>query len=105
MLDRFLIFIGGIYLSAISFLKNISFKSENRKKESEDEKILSIFSKLDIEKNRKTTVKSDGRMDKLRDRLIPIMIRKSTITTVVLIFILLIDAVSVSNIPSVNSTS
>ena len=90
MLDRFFIFIGGIYLSAISFLKNISFKSENRKKESEDEKILSIFSKLDIEKNRKTTVKSDGRMDKLRDRLIPIMIRKSTITTVVLIFILLI---------------
>ena len=78
--------IGGIALSAISFFKNIPLKRENSKKEPNDERILSIFSKLDIEKNK--TIKTEDRFDKMREYLIPIMVKKSSITAIVLLFIL-----------------
>ncbi len=90
MLDRFFILIGTIVLSTVSSLKNISFRSETETKDSDDEKISSIFSKLDFEKNKKTSSKSDDRIDKLREILIPAMIKKSTVTTVILIFVLLL---------------
>ena len=90
MLDRFFILIGAIALSTVSSLKNIHFRSENETNDSNDERISSIFSKLDFEKNKKTSSKSDDRIEKLRETLIPAMIKKSTVTTVILIFILLL---------------
>ena len=90
MLDRFFILIGAIALSTASSLKNISFRSETKTNDSNDERISSIFSKLDFEKNKKTSSKSDDRIEKLRETLIPAMIKKSTVTTVILIFILLL---------------
>lgn len=90
MLDRFFILVGAIVLSTVSSLKNISFRSENETKDNKDERVSSIFSKLDFEKNKKTSPKSDDRIDKLREMLIPVMIKKSTVTTVILLFILLL---------------
>ena len=66
MLDRFFILVGTIALSTVTSLKSISFRSENETNDSGDEKVLSIFSKLDLDKN------------------------KSTVTTVILLFILLL---------------
>lgn len=80
--------VGGAALSAISFFKNISLESLTRKDESDDEKILSIFSKLDFNKNKKTPAQEMDRIDEIRERLIPIMIKRSTITTIILLFIL-----------------
>lgn len=87
MIDKIFILVGGIALSTISFLKNISLKSENKKED--DEKVLSVFSGLDFEKNKKTALKSDDKIDEIRDYLIPTMVKKSTITTIILLFILL----------------
>ena len=77
--------IGEIALSAVSFIKNINFKGEK----SEGEKIFSIFSKLNLEKNRPSSVKNDDRIDEIREYLLPIMIKKSSIATIFLLFILL----------------
>ena len=82
--------VGAIVLSTVSSLKNISFRSENETKDNKDERVSSIFSRLDFEKNKKTSSKSDDRIDKLREMLIPVMIKKSTVTTVILLFILLL---------------
>ena len=90
MIDRFFILVGTIALSTVTSLKSISFRSENETNDSGDEKVLSIFSKLDLDKNNKTSPKSDDRIGKLREMLIPVMIKKSTVTTVILLFILLL---------------
>lgn len=74
-------------LSAISFFNNISLESMTAKKESNNDKVLSIFSKLDFEK--KTPKHEKDRIDDIRERLIPVMVKKSTVTTVILLFILL----------------
>lgn len=58
------------------------------KKESNNQKILSIFSKLDFEKNKKTPAHEKDRIDEVRERMIPIMVKKSTVTTIILLFIL-----------------
>lgn len=76
-------------LSVISFFKNISLNNINTKKERNDEKILSIFSKLDFEKSKISSSKDKDKIDEIRERLIPIIFKKSSITTIALIFILL----------------
>lgn len=75
-------------MSAISSLKNFSLKDMSAKKQSNNEKVMSIFSKLDFENN-KTLAKDKDKIDDIREYLIPIMIKKSTITTISLLFILL----------------
>lgn len=81
--------IGGIALAAVSFFKNFSMKGILPKKESDNEKILSIFSRLDFEKTKKTSKYENDRIDEIRQRLIPVMVKRSTATTVILLFILL----------------
>lgn len=76
-------------MSIISFFRNVSFKDMNKKKENPQEKILPIFSKLDFD-NGKKTAKKGTRLDEIRDRLLGKMIRKSTITTFILLFVLLL---------------
>ena len=51
ILNKFFIIMGGIVLAAISSMKNISFKNINTR-ESTNEKVDSIFSKLNFEKNK-----------------------------------------------------
>lgn len=89
MLDNFFILIGGIAVDMISFIRNISFERKTTK-DSNDKKVLSIFSRLDFEKNKKTTLKSEDEIEKIRERLIPYMIKKSSITSIILLFILLL---------------
>lgn len=79
--------IGGIALSAISFFKNFSFKSITVKTETNNDKISSIFSKLDSQK--KMPPNEKDKISEIREYLIPIIIKKSTITTILLLFILL----------------
>ncbi len=82
--------IGGIVLSAVSSLKNISFKEKNTT-ESANEKVNSIFSKLDFEKNKKISSKEKDKIDEIREYLIPKMFKTSTIVTLILLFILLLS--------------
>lgn len=78
--------IGGIALSSISFFKNITRKDINSKKESNSQKVSSIFSRLDFEKRIPSNERD--RIDELRERLIPILIKKSTFTSILLISLL-----------------
>ena len=73
----------------ISFLRNISIRGMFEKGETNDEKILSIFSRLDFEQSRTISSKDTGKLDEIRERLMPIMIRKSTVTALILVFALL----------------
>lgn len=59
------------------------------KGETSDEKILSIFSRLNFEQSRTISSKDTGKLDEIRERLMPIMIRKSTVTALILVFALL----------------
>ena len=76
-------------LSLISFFKNFSFKEINGKKGNAEEKILPIFSKLDFD-NAKRKRKNNDKVEEIREYLIPKMIKKSSLTTLALLFILLI---------------
>ena len=81
--------IGGVVLSTVSSLKNISFKEKNTP-ESANEKVNSIFSKLDFEKNKKISSKEKDKIDEIREYLIPKMFKTSTIVTLILLFIILL---------------
>ncbi|MBQ7927264.1 MAG: type II secretion system F family protein [Methanobrevibacter sp.] len=90
MLNEFFILIGGIVLSTVSSLRNISFKDKNNN-ESSNEKVNSIFSKLDFEKNKKISSTEKDKIDEIREYLIPKMFKTSTIVTLILLFILLLS--------------
>ena len=77
-------------LSTVSSLKNISLKDKNNN-ESSNEKVNSIFSKLDFEKNKKISSKEKDKIDEIREYLIPKMFKTSTIVTIILLFILLLS--------------
>lgn len=90
MLNRFFILIGTIVLSAGSFLKNISFKDKSSKA-SDNETATSVFSRFDFEK--KPGKKKEDTLDKLREFLMPIMLKKTSIKIatamcVILLFVL-----------------
>lgn len=84
--------IGGIVLSTFSSLKNISLKDTSPSKSS-NEKVSSIFSKLDFEKNKKISSKEKDRIDEIREYLIPKMFKTSSIATLILLFILLLSII------------
>lgn len=91
MLNRFFILIGTIVLSAGSFLKNISFKDKSSKKATDNETATLVFSRLDFEK--KPGKKKEDPLDKLREFLMPIMLKKTSIKIatamcVILLFVL-----------------
>lgn len=90
MLNRFFILIGTIVLSAGSFLKNISFKDKSSKA-SDNGTATSVFSRIDFEK--KPGKKKEDTLDKLREFLMPIMLKKTSIKIatamcVILLFVL-----------------
>ncbi len=89
ILNKFFIIMGGIVLAAISSMKNISFKNINTR-ESTNEKVDSIFSKLNFEKNKTIYSKEKDKIDEIREYLLPKMVKKSTFMTWILLFILLL---------------
>lgn len=92
MLNRFFILIGDLALSGISSIRNFSFKGNDKENEEKNnEKIHNIFSKLNLEVESKTSSQDVTFLDKLREILMKLMLKKSTlILLVVLIVILLI---------------
>lgn len=91
MLDKFFILIGESALSLISFFKNISIKKREKNEEDDNEITKRIFSRLDLESEIRMPQKESGLLDKIRDRLMEYMFKKSTmILLAILIGILLI---------------
>ncbi|WP_296883674.1 type II secretion system F family protein [uncultured Methanobrevibacter sp.] len=80
MLDKFFIIIGESALSLIYSVKNFSLKHENNAdKEQNNEIIKKIFSRLNLEPENKTSQKEKNLLDKIRERLMESMFKKSTI--------------------------
>ena len=80
MLDKFFIIIGESVLSLIYSVKNFSLKHENNAdKEQNNEIIKKIFSRLNLEPENKTSQKEKNLLDKIRERLMESMFKKSTI--------------------------
>lgn len=79
--------VGGFAVSGASFFKNITKKDTNPKKDSGADEISSIFSRLDLKNG--GPCKEKDKLDEIRERLIPVMIKKSAVTTLLLIFLLL----------------
>ena len=86
--NRFFILIGGTALSVVSSLKNISLKNL-AEREPDNNKVNTIFSKLDLDKNKKLSSKDKDKIDEIRQYLLPKMFKTSHIMTLILIFILL----------------
>lgn len=92
MLNKFFILIGDLALSSISSIRNFSFKCNDKENEEKNnEKIHNIFSRLNLEAESKTSPHDVTFLDKLREILMKLMLKKSTlILLAVLIVILLI---------------
>ncbi len=80
MLDKFFIIIGESVLSLITSVKKFSLKHENKAdKEKNNEITKKIFSRLNLEPENKTSQKEKNLLDKIRERLMESMFKKSTI--------------------------
>ena len=90
ILNKFFILVGGIVLSLVSFYKNLSFKDIFKKKESENNDVIeAIFSKLDYETNPKIPKMEKDVLEDIRQRLKPVMMKKSSIKFIILLTVLL----------------
>lgn len=101
MLNRFFIIIGGLALSLISSLRNFSLKdSDKENDEKNNEKIYKIFSKLNLEVESKTSPHNMTLLDRLRERLMKSMFKKSTIMllTVLIVILLVVSPIEVAGI-------
>ena len=91
MLNKFFILVGQLALSLISSIRNISIKDINTNKEEKNrETVNSIFSRLNLESENKTSQKENGILDKIRQRLMNSMFNKSTIMLLVTLIVILI---------------
>lgn len=79
--NKFFILIGTIVISIISFFKNLSFKKEK----TDNEVVQNIFSHIDLEK--KTPQTEDDFLDRIREFLIPILLKKTSIKCIIAIII------------------
>lgn len=73
----------------ISFFKNFSLNGIFSSTKSDSEKISSIFSGLDFESEKKMPGVEKDRIDEIRELLIPVMVKKSAITALLLSFVVL----------------
>lgn len=90
ILNKFFILIGSIVLNIISFYKNLSFENIFKKREPRNSDVIeSIFSRLDFETNPKIPKKEKDILEDIRQRLKPIMFKKSSIKFIILLSILL----------------
>ena len=85
MFNNFFIFIGGIVLSLINFIRNFSFDNLKSEKANPNEINSKIFSKLDL--SSEPIKKSENKFDEIRNTLLKYMLNKSMIAIFVLILI------------------
>ena len=85
MFNNFFIFIGGIVLSLINFIRNFSFDNMKSEKANPNEINSKIFSKLDL--SSEPIKKSENKFDEIRNTLLKYMLNKSMIAIFVLILI------------------
>lgn len=91
MLNKFFILVGQLALSLISSIQNFSIKDINTNKEEKNrDTVNSIFSRLNLESENKTSQKENGILDKIRQRLMTSMFNKSTIMLLVTLIVILI---------------
>lgn len=90
ILNKFFIFIGDIVLNMVSFFENLSFEDIFKKSGSGNSDVIeSIFSQLDIETKPKIPKDDKDIIDDIQGHLKLIMLKKSSITLIILLSILL----------------
>lgn len=89
ILNKLFILIGGIALEIISFLKNLSFKDIFEKNDEKNNEIVeSIFSRIDFKANVKTSRNENDLIGEIREKLLPMMLKKSSVTFIIIISLL-----------------
>lgn len=90
ILNKLFITIGGLFLSSISFFKNISLKNIKTKNEEDTNEITSkIFSRLNLESESKIQKNDENILDKLRVILMNIIFKKQFILPIIAVTMIL----------------
>ncbi|WP_295601108.1 type II secretion system F family protein [uncultured Methanobrevibacter sp.] len=79
MFRNFFVLIGGIVLSLFDFFSNLSLDDFKFEKSDPEDLNSSIFSKLNLDIDVEPIKKKDGRLDEIRDLLLPYMLSKQFI--------------------------
>lgn len=79
MFRNFFVLIGGIVLSLFDFFRNLSLDDFKFEKSDPEDLNSSIFSKLNLDIDVEPIKKKDGRLDEIRDLLLPYMLSKQFI--------------------------
>ena len=79
MFRNFFVLIGGIALSLFDFFKNLSLDNFKFEKSDPEDLNSSIFSKLNLNIDVEPIKKKDGRLDEIRDLLLPYLLSKQFI--------------------------
>lgn len=79
MFRNFFVLIGGIVLSLFDFFRNLSLDDFKFEKSDPEDLNSSIFSKLNLDIDVEPIKKKDGRLDEIRDLLLPCMLSKQFI--------------------------
>lgn len=79
MFRNFFVLIGGIALSLFDFFRNLSLDDFKFEKSDPEDLNSSIFSKLNLDIDVEPIKKKDGRLDEIRDLLLPYMLSKQFI--------------------------
>ena len=79
MFRNFFVLIGGIVLSLFDFFRNLSLDNFKFEKSDPEDLNSSIFSKLNLDIDVEPIKKKDGRLDEIRDLLLPYMLSKQFI--------------------------
>lgn len=79
MFRNFFVLLGGIALSLFDFFRNLSLDDFKFEKSDPEDLNSSIFSKLNLDIDVEPIKKKDGRLDEIRDLLLPYMLSKQFI--------------------------
>lgn len=89
ILNKFFIWTGGLFLSAINFLKSLSPENIEFKLKEDKEIDLGIFRKLNIRLNTNKSKNEDTKLDKLRDLLLKYLLTNMAIKLILAVTVLL----------------
>ena len=89
ILNKFFIWTGGLFLSAINFFKSLSPENIEFKLKEDKEIDLGIFRKLNIRLNTNKSKNEDTKLDKLRDLLLKYLLTNMAIKLILAVTVLL----------------
>ena len=89
ILNKFFIWTGGLFLSAINFFKSLSPENIEFKLKEDKEIDLGIFRKLNIRLNTNKSKNEDIKLDKLRDLLLKYLLTNMAIKLILAVTVLL----------------